>query len=244
MKPLFSLFLSLLFYSQAFPQQGFELEGGIITTNNASTQVYALSLAGHYRFNELLSAGIGLNLWNSGYSDSWKETSADGETATLFKLYDNQTVPGIETNIRIQKTLFSLNNKTFDIYVEPGLHFIPLTRRTVYLNETYLTLEPGSTIEDPVFQKRLINPSYQGVTKSDSHVAIGLGLNGGFVVELSDNLDLHLTLGYNWLDLFKEVRSMTVTGHENNTTYDLKPYFNEENLFLFEMAFNYHFYFK
>jgi len=238
----FILFLFLSLSGIGFAQKGFGLDGILGTVNNSNNQVYSLFLESRMQFNDYFSTSLGLGLWNSGYKDSWFEAYTNDKTATMFRLTDNQTIPGIQLNLRGQFPLFRVSDRLVKLFVEPRLFFLPFSARTVHLNETYLETEVNSETGNEYYVKRNVDPIYEGTLKSDCVPRFYWGLQGGFLVNLNEDIDLSISYGYSNLDLFRDLRGLSIKGHEVDTYYELDPYFSEKHLLQLNVGFIYNFY--
>jgi hypothetical protein len=238
MKRCFVLLMLLSLAALGFAQNGFELEGTVGTAYNDQNQVYSMQLDGRMQWNDYFSTGIGLSLWNSGYKDSWLE-STSVNTSTFFRLSDNQTIPGIQLSLRGQYPLFKVWNHPVHLFVEPRLYFLPFSARTVFLNETYLNKIMDG--ENETYIERATDPTYKTIFKSACFPRFFWGLQGGFLINLKENIDLALSYGYTNMDLFKDLRNRSIQGHENLVDYPLNAYFPKKDLFLLNVGFIYKF---
>ena len=168
MKRLFVLLSLLAMTGFGFAQNGFGLDGTVGLSDASNGQIYSMQLEGRMQWNDYLSTSVGVSLWNSGYKNGWREDYTDN-TATMFRLSDNQTVPGLQLNTRGQLPLFNVSNHSVRLFVEPSLYFMPFSGRTVNLNETHLLKKVDSGTGNITYEERTVDPISESSLKSDSH---------------------------------------------------------------------------
>ncbi len=218
------LFLLILFLTSVplWSQESFSLEG-TIGSDVGSPETYSISMVGRLHFNNTLSAGAGVGLWNSGFASNWSEEYGD-QTATLFRISDTQTVPSFQVNVRGERPLCTLGNKPLNIFIEPGLYFLPSTGRTVTLSETYYTgtLNPATNKLD--YTERSVNPIYSKLLGTDNKPLFGWELKGGLSLEVKENIACSFSCAYQQLDLFQSLKTSSMYTHETNERIELNRF--------------------
>ncbi|HET9570466.1 MAG TPA: hypothetical protein VFP20_03540 [Bacteroidales bacterium] len=215
MKHSFVLWTFLALATSSFGQKGFGLDGSLGFGINGSEMVNPILLEGRVQWNDYVSTNLGLGLWNSGYKSVWNSES--GTTATIYKLTDNKALPSIQISLKGQYPIGNFFGHDFKIFAKPNLIFLPFSARTTYLNELYYTINiDGEKIPNPS------EDNFQSSLKSDCHARIYYGIQGGLSVNILDNFDLSLGYGYSNIDLFKDLRGLSIQGSASNYSLDEK----------------------
>lgn len=234
--------LSLLLLLSTLPglsQEGFSLEGTVGSGTNRSPQVFVLWLEGKTHFNDFLSAGLGLGLWQSGYKDTWIETY-DDLTATHFRLSDNQTLPALSLSVRGDWPLFNLGIKPLRLFLEPQIIGMPFTGRTVKLEENYLlSLDPNAN--PPTYTPRALNPTFDGDYPISGKPQLGWGVRTGLAFQLNAHVDYFLSGSYTSLDPFESMKGTVLNARERGVTINLDGYRPQRPLFFVNLGFAYRF---
>lgn len=219
---LLSLLMLFLTGIPLWSQEVFSLEG---TAGSAvgDPEIYSLSMVGRLHFNKTFSAGAGIGLWNSGFTTNWFE-KYNNQTATLFNLSDNQTVPSFQINLRGEKPLLTLGNKPLHVFVEPGLFFLPLTSRAVTLSEDYFTGVLNPVTNEVEYNKRSVNPAASTQLTTDSKPLFGWELKGGLSLEVKDNIACSFSCAYQQLDLFQRLKTSSINSQETNEHIELHQF--------------------
>jgi len=223
MRRLISLLVLFLTGLSIWSQESYSLEGTVGTATD-NPESYSLFLGGRIHFNTTLSAGIGLGLWNSGYASTWFEEYTN-QTATLFRLSDNQTAPSFTVNLRGERPLITVVNMPLHVFVEPGVYFLPSTGRTVLLSENYFVGTPDPLTSLMNYELRSVAPTFSTRLVTDSKPVFGWELKGGLSLKVTDNVACSFSCAYQQVDLFRTLRNSTVSTHESNEAIELEHFF-------------------
>lgn len=215
MKHSIALWTLLSISTVSFGQKGFGLDGSLGFGMNGSEMINPILLEGRVQWNDYVSTNLGLGLWNSGYKSIW--SSEVGTTATIYKLTDNKALPSVQLSLKGQYPIGNFFGRDFKIFAEPKLIFLPFSARTTYLNELYYTIDTnGDKIPNPS------EDNFKSSVKSDCHARFYYGIQGGVSVNLYENFDLSIGYGYSNIDLFKDLRGLSIQGSSNNIPLDDK----------------------
>lgn len=240
MRRFLTLLILLMMGFPLWSQKTFCLEGTVGTATD-DPEAFSLFLGGRMYINSTLSTGIGLGLWNSGYTSSWFEEYTTSKTATLFRLSDNQTAPSFSVNLRVEKPLITVGNKPLLVFVEPGVYFLPLTGRTVTLSEEYFkgTLNPLTASME--YERRVLNPKYSNQLITTNKPMLGWELKGGLSLEVTDNVGCFFSCAYQQIDLFQTLRTSALNTHETIEPIELHRFFPRTDRIQLQLGFVYHF---
>jgi len=221
-------------------QETYSLEG-TVGTATGNPEAYSLFLGGRLHLNPTLSTGIGIGLWNSGFTSTWFEEYSTNQTATLFRLSDNQTAPSFTVNLRVEQPLITVQNKPLHVFVEPGAYFLPFTGRTVNLSEEYFngTLNPSTATMD--YEQRPLNPTISNQLTTTGKPQFGWELKGGLSLEVTDNIACSFSCAYQQVDLFQTLRTAVLNTHETNEPIALQHLFPHTDRIQLQLGFVYHF---
>lgn len=237
MRQLLTLFLLLLMGVPLWSQNRFSLEGTVGNTVG-TPETYSLSMVGRLNFSTALSAGIGVGIWNSGFSSNWLE-EYDNQTATVFRISSNQTVPSFQVNLRGKTPLFTLSSKPIRFFIEPALHFLPITRRSVALSETYYTGTLNPVTNTLEYDERSLNPRFSTPLVTNKKSLFGWEVKGGLTVDVDDNMACAISCAYQHIDLFHTLRTAELTTHESNETIELQRFSPALGRFQLQLSFMY-----
>jgi hypothetical protein len=237
MRRLPTLFLLLLMGVPLWSQESFSLEGTVGSTLG-TPETYSISMVGRLHVNKIVSVGGGVGLWNSGYTSSWLE-EYDNQTATSFRLSDNQTVPSFQLNIRGETPLMSVDNKPLHAFIEPGLVFLPSTRRTITLAETYFTGTLNPLTNEMEYSERSLQPKYSNQLTTNDKYLLGWELKGGLSLFVSEQVACALSCAYQHIDLFQQLNTTALNTHETNEPVELQRFSPQTNRFQLQLSFIY-----
>lgn len=228
---LLSISLLLLTFN-GFAQKGFGIDGSIGLGYNGGDLVYPLLLEGRTQFNDHFSLNLGLGIWNSGFKGSWKQDGTD--KATLYNLSSNKTLPSLQLGARFQVPVFSFEGKNVRFFAEPKLYFLPFSAQTVTLVEKYYDVETqdltGNKIYTPTGEKE------KSSFKSACQPRLFGGIQLGFTYAVDKNFDLAISYGYTKMDLFKDLRGLSMADKAQNS-WTLDDYLPKKDLQIISVGF-------
>lgn len=238
MRRLPTLFLLLLLGIPLWSQESFSLEGTVGNTFG-TPEAYSLTMVGRMHVNNTFSVGAGVGLWNSGFESNWSEKYTNDQTATSFRLSDNQTVPSFQVNLRGETPLLTVGNKPLHVFIEPGLIFLPSTRRTITLSETYYSGTLNPITSEMEYSERSAQSRYSNQFTTDDKPLLGWELKGGLSLHVSDNVACAFSCAYQQIDLFQMLKTTALNTHETNEPIELQRYAPRTNRFQLQVSFIY-----
>jgi len=222
----------LLLASNGFAQKGFGIDGSIGIGYNGGDQVYPLLLEGRTQFNDYLSLNLGLGIWNSGFKGSWKQDGTD--KATLYNLSSNKTLPSLQLGARFQLPVFEYNDKNVRFFVEPKLYFLPFSAQKVTMVEKYYDVETEALKGDKIYTPT--GETAKSSFKSACHPRLFGGIQLGFTYEVVKNVDVAISYGYTKMDLFKDLRGISMSDKSQNS-WPLDKYLPKTDLQVISVSF-------
>lgn len=239
MRRLSTLLFLFLLGVPLWSQESYSLEGTVGSVAG-TPETYSISMVGRVHFNPAVSAGLGVGLWNSGFSSSWLEKYGN-QTATMFRISDNQTVPSFQVNLRGNLPLFSFGNIPIDLIIEPALHFLPSTARNVTLSETYFTGTINPVSNELEYDERSVDPRFSASMVTDNSLLLGWELKGGLSFDVAERVACAFSCAYQQVDLFHSLRTATLNTHESNNAIELQRFSPKKGRVQLQMSFIYRF---
>ncbi|MDD4922136.1 MAG: hypothetical protein PHS30_06620 [Bacteroidales bacterium] len=233
MKQILFAFSLLLFAGNGFAQKGFGIDGSLGIGRNGGDLVYPLLIEGRMQLNDYLSVNLGLGLWNSGFKGAWE--GLEETTSTIYSISSNKTLPSMQLGTRVQVPVFMYKEKQIRLFVEPKLYFLPFSAQKVELKESHYDLKVDIITEEITYKPNG-EPQYTRM-KSDCHPRLYGGIQVGFIYELIENVDLAISYGYTRMDLFKDLRGVSMNDKAMNE-WPLNPYLPRKDLQMINVSFH------
>lgn len=231
MKQITFLVLFLAMASSSFAQKGLGLDGTLGFGINGSEIVNPVLLEGRVQWNDLLSSKLGIGLWNSGYKNTWRE--GDESAFTIFHISDSKALPSVQLSSRAEVPVFKFSGKQVHLFAEPKLIFLPFSARTTVLEENYYTISAISGVSGETYYD--LTGSAENNLKCQSHPRLYYGVQGGLSMEAYKNFEIGLGFGYTNMDLFKDLRGLSLHG------VNLDSYIPKSGMFLLSISLLYHY---